>query len=385
MTSSQSSASVIVPAVPRPEGSPLAKVSHIIAIGSGKGGVGKSTTAVNLAVALQKLGAKVGLMDADIYGPSLPKLMGLRDVPIESNGKIAPPVIHGIKCMSMGLLGGDAPIVWRGPMASRAVSQFLSEVDWGELDYLIVDLPPGTGDIQLTLAQSIRLSAAIVVMTPQALASEIARRGLKMFQQVRVPVLGLVENMSEYECPKCHYKSHLFSQGGGDKVAQELSLPVLQRFPLDPLLLEDSDNGIPVVISRPDSSSAKLFFELAHNMAAELSTLVSGGRTEKPIVIATEPNEAHKMLKLSWNDGKHSIMAYKELRYLCPCAVCVDENTGVRKVRREDIRPDVHPSKIQTVGNYALGIHWSDGHNTGLYGFDYLRKILVSDSPSVSV
>jgi len=385
MSSSSESASVVVPATPRPEGSPLAGVKHIIAIGSGKGGVGKSTTAVNLAVALKKLGARVGLMDADIYGPSLPKLMGLSEAPVEMNGKIAPPVIHGIKCMSMGLLGGDAPIVWRGPMASRAVSQFLSEVDWGELDYLIVDLPPGTGDIQLTLAQSIRLSAAVVVMTPQALASEIARRGLKMFQQVRVPVLGLVENMSEYECPSCGHKSHLFSQGGGDAVSKELGLPILQRFPLDPQLLEDSDNGIPVVISRPESKSAGLFLDLARNMAAELSTLVSGGRTVKPIVVTTEPNEAHKMLKLSWNDGKQSVVAYKELRYLCPCAVCVDENTGVRKIRKEDVRADVHPSKIQTVGNYALGIHWSDGHSTGLYAFDYLRKILVPEATPASL
>jgi ATP-binding protein involved in chromosome partitioning len=373
--------SVVVPSAPRPENSPLANVKHIIAVGSGKGGVGKSTTSVNLAVALSKLGAKVGLMDADIYGPSLPKLMGLHEAPVEApSGKISPPVIHGIKCMSMGLLGGDAPIVWRGPMASKAVSQFLSEVEWGELDYLIVDLPPGTGDIQLTLAQSIRLSAAIVVMTPQALATEIARRGLKMFQQVRVPVLGLVENMSEYECPNCHHKSHLFSKGGGDAVAKELDLPILQRFPLDPNLLEDSDNGIPVVISRPESSSAKLYLDFAQNMAAELSTLLSGGRAVRPVVTATEPNNAHKMLKLSWNDGKQSVIAYKELRYLCPCAVCVDENTGVRKIRREDVKDDIHPMRIQTVGNYALAVHWSDGHNTGLYAFDYLRKILVPDT-----
>jgi ATP-binding protein involved in chromosome partitioning len=217
-------------------------------------------------------------------------------------------------------------------------------------------------------------------MTPQALATEIARRGLKMFQQVRVPVLGLVENMSEYECPNCHHKSHLFSKGGGDAVAKELDLPILQRFPLDPNLLEDSDNGIPVVISRPESSSAKLYLDFAQNMAAELSTLLSGGRAVRPVVTATEPNNAHKMLKLSWNDGKQSVIAYKELRYLCPCAVCVDENTGVRKIRREDVKDDIHPMRIQTVGNYALAVHWSDGHNTGLYAFDYLRKILVPDT-----
>ncbi len=383
--STATSSSIVVPAAPRPEGSPLAQVKHILAVGSGKGGVGKSTTAVNLAMALHKLGAKVGLMDADIYGPSLPKLMGLREAPTESpNGKIAPPSIHGIKCMSMGLLGGDAPIVWRGPMASRAVSQFLSEVDWGELDYLIVDLPPGTGDIQLTLAQSIRLSAAIVVMTPQGLATEIARRGLKMFQQVRVPVLGLVENMSEYVCPKCGHHAHLFSKGGGEEVARELSLPLLQRFPLDPELLETSDAGLPVLLGRPESESSRLFLELAQNVAAELSTLVSGGRQSRPVVLSAEPNDVHKMLKLNWSDGRQSVVTFRDLRYQCPCAVCVDENTGVRKIRKEDVSPDVRPTKIQTIGNYALGIHFSDGHHTGLYAFDYLRKLLVSETAESS-
>lgn len=376
-TPASTPSSVVVPASPRLPGSPLEKVKHIIAVGSGKGGVGKSTTAINLAVALSKLGAKVGLMDADIYGPSLPKLMGLHTQPTESpSGKIAPPEIFGVKCMSMGLLGGDTPIVWRGPMASKAVSQFLSEVDWGELDYLIVDLPPGTGDIQITLAQSIRLSGAIIVMTPQALACEIARRGLKMFEQVRVPVIGLVENMSEYECPECGHRSHIFSKGGGAKVAQELQLPLLESFPLDPTLLEEGDAGKPVLLSRPESRSAQKFLELAQKMAAELSTLLSGARVVRPAVVQTEKNDAHKMLKFVWNDGKQSVITYKELRYLCPCALCVDENTGTRKIRRESVSDDVKPTRIQTIGNYALHVIWSDGHTTGIYSFDYLRKIL---------
>ena len=254
-----SESSVVVPASPRPAGSPLEGVKHVIAVGSGKGGVGKSTTAVNLAVALAKLGAKVGLMDADIYGPSVPKILGGHAYPNqdEKTGRVIPSEVHGVKFMSMGLLGGDTPVVWRGPMASKAVSQFLGEVNWGELDYLIVDMPPGTGDIQITLAQSARLSGSIIVMTPQHLATDIAKRGLKMFQQVRVPVIGLVENMAEYACPECGHTSHLFSKGGAAAVSAELGLPVLASFPFDPSLVEEGDEGRPVVVSRPDSPMAK--------------------------------------------------------------------------------------------------------------------------------
>ncbi|MBS1983932.1 MAG: P-loop NTPase [Bdellovibrionales bacterium] len=375
------SSSVVVPAPDRPAGSPLAGVKHVIAVGSGKGGVGKSTTAVNLAMALHKLGAKVGLMDADIYGPSVPKILGGKEYPgqDEKTGRVQPPSVHGVKLMSMGLLGGDAPVVWRGPMASKAVSQFLGDVDWGELDYLIVDLPPGTGDIQITLAQAARLSGAVVVMTPQALATDIAKRGLKMFQQVRVPVIGIVENMSEYHCPHCGHASHLFSRGGGNEVAKDLNLPLLASFPFDPTLVEEGDAGNPVVISRPESESAKRYLDLARAMAAELSTMLSGGRVEKPVVVTMEPNAQARMFKVTWNDGKQSVVSFKDLRFHCPCAACVDENTGVRQIKKESIRDDVHPSKVQTVGNYALAIHWSDGHQTGLYSYDYLRRLLVKN------
>lgn len=374
-----SESSVVVPAPPRPPGSPLAGVKHVIAVGSGKGGVGKSTTAVNLAMALAKLGARVGLMDADIYGPSVPKLLGSKDYPgqDEKTGRVQPPSVHGVKVMSMALLGGDAPVVWRGPMASRAVSQFLGDVDWGDLDYLIVDLPPGTGDIQITLAQAARLSGAIVVMTPQSLAVEIAKRGLKMFQQVRVPVIGLVENMGEYHCPNCGFESHFFSKGGGAEVSKELSLPLLASFPFDPSLVTEGDEGLPVVVSRPDSASAKAYLDLARHMASELSGMLSGARKEKPVVTKMEPNEASRMFKVDWSDGKQSVVGFRDLRFQCPCANCVDENTGVRKIRREDIPEDIRPRKVQTVGNYALGIEWSDNHQTGIYSYDYLRRLLV--------
>lgn len=368
--------SVIIPAEARPEGSPLKGVKHVIAVGSGKGGVGKSTTAINLAVALHKLGAKVGLLDADIYGPSLPKLMGTREMPQQIGERVIPVQVHGIKCMSMGLLGGEAPAVWRGPMASRALTQFLSEVDWGELDYLIVDLPPGTGDIQITLSQAIRLSGALIVMTPQGLATEIASKGLKMFQQLRVPVLGIVENMSEYVCPECGHHDPIFQRGGGETVSKNLGLPLLQKFPIDSALVSDSDNGTPVNISRPDSESARLFTELAQKMAAELSAVLSGTRQDRPVVVSVEPNAPAKVLKLGWNDGRQSLLSFVDLRFQCPCAHCVDEHSGQRKIKRESIKPDVAPGRIQTVGNYAISIHWSDGHDTGIYSYDYLNRLV---------
>lgn len=379
MKGAMNSSSVVVEAPARPPGSPLAGVKHVIAVGSGKGGVGKSTTAVNLAMAFAKLGARVGLMDADIYGPSVPKLMGGREAPVQDpeTGKINAPVVHGVKIMSMALLGGDTPVVWRGPMASRAVSQFLGEVEWGELDYLFVDLPPGTGDIQLTLAQSARLSGALIVMTPQALAADIAKRGLKMFQQVRVPVIGIVENMAGYECPECGHVAALFKKGGGETVAKELNIPLLASMPLDPAIVEESDSGRPVVIDRPDSATAKLYLELARRMAAELTTLVSGGRHETPVVTSMDPNAQAHMFRVSWSDGKQSVVAFKELRYLCPCANCVDENTGKRRITKESVADNVAPTRVQTVGNYALNIHWSDGHSTGLYSYEYLRRLLV--------
>jgi ATP-binding protein involved in chromosome partitioning len=253
-------------------------------------------------------------------------------------------------------------------------------VEWGELDYLIIDMPPGTGDVQITLAQAARLSGAVLVMTPQKLAVDIAKRGLKMFQTVRVPIIGLVENMSEYECPKCGHESHIFKQGGAEAVSKELGIPLLASMPLDPEVVDESDEGRPVVWDRPESRTAKKYLALAQAMAAELSTMMSGGRVSKPEILTMEPNAQAKVFKISWNDGKTSLVSFTELRYLCPCANCVDENTGHRKIRKEDVKPDVTPLKVQTVGNYAVSVSWSDGHDTGIYSYDYLRKLLVKQA-----
>lgn len=371
-----SNSSVVVPAPDRPQGSPLKGVKHVIAVGSGKGGVGKSTVCVNLAVALSKLGAKVGILDADIYGPSVPMLMGVKDSPYQQESKVIAPVSHNIKVMSMGLLN-PGTTVWRGPIASRAVGQFLSEVDWGELDYLLLDLPPGTGDIQLTISQSARLSGAVIVMTPQKLAVDVAKKGLQMFRQVRVPIIGIVENMAQFECPHCHKTSHVFRSGGAELVAKELNVPLLKSLPLDSDVVTGSDDGVPIVISHPDSPSARAYLDLAGRFAAELSTVLSGGRDSRAEVTQFEPNDKVRMAKLNWNDGRQSLVSYRDLRFLCPCANCVDEGTGRRIITKEKVAEDVRPLKVQTVGNYAISIHWSDGHQTGIYSYDYLRRELV--------
>lgn len=379
------SPSVIVEASPRPAGSALAGIKHVIAVASGKGGVGKSTTAVNLAVALRERGAKVGLLDGDIYGPSVPKLLGSDRPPTEAaNGKINPPTVHGIKFMSMGLFQGGTPTVWRGPMASKAINQFLGDVDWGELDYLIIDMPPGTGDIQITISQAARLSGAIIVMTPQSLAVEVAKKGLKMFQQVRVPVIGIVENMSDFECPHCHKHSAIFKSSGGADAAKELNVPLLAKFPLDPSIVDESDRGLPVVLSRPGSDSAKRYLDLAQKMADELRILLGGLRKGPIEVVSMEPNPKALMFKVNWNDNKQSLVTFKELRFHCPCALCVDEATGQRKIKREDIKDDMAPITVRTVGNYALQVVWTDGHDTGFYSYDYLRELLVGDASTAA-
>jgi len=358
----------------RPEGTSLSQVQQVIAVASGKGGVGKSTTAIQLARTLSKIGAKVGLMDADIYGPSLPKILNLTDTPTQREGeKIKAPEIDGIKVMSMASLGGDNPVIWRGPMASRAITQFLSDVDWGELDYLIVDLPPGTGDVQITISQAARLSGAIIVMTPQQLAVDVAKRGLKMFEQVRVPIIGIVENMSTFHCEHCGEESSVFKSGGGEEVSRELDLPLLAQIPFHKALWAESDGKEKV--NPLEGELGDLYKKLSLNMSKELRLIQDGKRVVPLKVLNAEPNVQNKMIKFSWSDGKQSLVTFKKLRYLCPCAVCVDEGTGKRKIKEEDVDPNIQPSKIQSVGNYAIKIEWSDSHDSGIFSFEYLRKL----------
>ena len=246
---------------------------NIIAIGSGKGGVGKSTTAVNLALALAAAGARVGVLDADVYGPSVPMMLGLSGRPDSPDGKsIEPMRAHGIEAMSIGLLvDQDTPMIWRGPMATSALTQLLTETLWGELDYLFVDLPPGTGDIQLTLAQKIPVAGAVIVTTPQDIATLDARKALKMFEKLEIPVLGLIENMAVHVCAHCGHAEHLFGQGGGERMAAQYGVPLLGSLPLQIDIREQGDVGVPVVAAAPQSTAAEAYRQAALRMAALLA------------------------------------------------------------------------------------------------------------------
>src|SRR5512141_1738357 len=245
-------------------------VKNIIAIASGKGGVGKSTTAVNLALALAAEGAVVGMLDADIYGPSQPMMLGITGRPTSGDGKtMAPMEGHGIQAMSVGfLIEADTPMVWRGPMVTQALEQLLGETKWRDLDYLVVDLPPGTGDIQLTLAQKVPVTGAIIVTTPQDIALIDARKGLKMFEKVGIPILGLVENMSVHICSNCGHEEHIFGEGGAAKMSQDYKVDVVGSLPLDIKIREHADSGKPTVVAEPDSRSAQIYKEIARKVAA---------------------------------------------------------------------------------------------------------------------
>lgn len=256
---------------PQQQAALLPGVKNTIAVASGKGGVGKSTVAVNLAVALAKEGHSVGLIDADVYGPSAPLMMGINEKPVVSNNKLVPLEAHGIKVMSIGfLVDEDQAMIWRGPMASGAVRQFMSDVEWGDLDYIIFDLPPGTGDVQLTLVQSIPLTGAVIVTTPQDIALADARKGLRMFERVNVPVFGIVENMSYYVCPSCGHREEIFSYGGGKRSAEKLGTEFLGEIPIYTKIREGGDTGKPIVVLEPDSEYSRKFIEIARNLHEEV-------------------------------------------------------------------------------------------------------------------
>jgi len=271
-------------AVPKHRGVPDRKaiegVRHIVAVTSGKGGVGKSTVSVNLACALAAMGARVGLLDCDIYGPNVPIMLGLDSKPEAEGNRLIPISAFGLKVMSMGFLAeGDTPLIWRGPMLHGVIQQFLYQVAWGELDYLIADLPPGTGDVQLSMMQSVPLTGGLVVTTPQDVALADARKGIMMFKQVEVEVLGLIENMSYFVCPKCSERTEIFSHGGGEKTSQQYRVPFLGKIPLETSVREGGDNGQPIVSGSVETAASKAFVEIAQLLAARISTVSFGQDT----------------------------------------------------------------------------------------------------------
>jgi ATP-binding protein involved in chromosome partitioning len=265
----------------------LPQIKNIIAIASGKGGVGKSTTAVNLALALAAEGLRVGILDADIYGPNQPQMLGAIGRPEnKGNKKLAPVICHGIQSMSIGyLIDADTPMVWRGPMVTMALQQLLNDTAWDNLDYLIIDLPPGTGDIQLTLAQKIPVSGAVIVTTPQDIALLDARKAIAMFRKVNVPILGVVENMSLHVCSQCGHAEHIFGEGGGEQLAKQYAVELLGSLPLDKRIREQADGGKPTVVAEPDGSISKIYCAIARQVVANLSQIQSRGAKFPKIVI----------------------------------------------------------------------------------------------------
>ena len=351
-------------------------VKNVVPVASGKGGVGKSTVSANVATALAKLGASVGLLDADVYGPSIPTIMGATAAPTAQNGAIVPAVRHGVKIVSIGFFvpQGEATI-WRGPMLAKVIDKFLGNVEWGELDYLIVDLPPGTGDVQLSLCQRIPLTGATIVSTPQDLAFNVAEKAISMFRKLRTPILGLVENMSGFECTHCGHREEIFGSGGARRFATTNDIQFLGEIPLSTDIRTTSDEGTPIVQAMPDSPSARAFLQVAENLAAQVSTLTLGGvSTDRPEIAEITPSSQNDV-QILWKDGHESVYTGYALRVGCPCALCVEEISGNKRLREESISKDVRPLSIDPVGSYAIRFTWSDGHSTGIYTFEHLREL----------
>ena len=365
------------PSNARPQMPGLSKVKNIIAVASGKGGVGKSSVSINLALGLKDKGFKVGLLDADIYGPSQSVMTGTREAELKYEDNLLQPVDKdGLKFISMGVVAsGQAPVVWRAPMAMKMISQFLN-VNWGELDYLFIDLPPGTGDVQITLSQQAHLTGAVIVSTPQQVALEITQKGLSMFQQVKVPIIGIVENMSGYSCPHCNEVSHVFKTGGGEEMANKLKVPFLGRIPLDPVMIEACDEGKSLFNDFKDSAAAKALNSIISNVETNLQKFAKAEAQTGPSNIDVDDLGN---LKISWHEGGDTVHRPYDLRVVCPCASCVDENTGKRILKVDSVPLDLKINGVRPVGRYGLSIHFSDGHNTGFINLmclnNYLSKI----------
>ena len=355
----------------------VAGVKHLIAIASGKGGVGKSTTAVNLALGFKAIGLKAGILDADIYGPSQPRLLGISGKPETAEGgkTLRPMRAYGIKVMSMGFMVEEAtPIIWRGPMVVQALNQMLRDVAWeeagdGGLDVLVIDMPPGTGDVQLTMAQQVPLSGAVIVSTPQDLALIDARKGLNMFRKVDIPVLGIIENMSTFICPKCGERTDIFGHGGAKREAEKLDIPFLGGIPLHIDIRSNSDNGRPITATQPDSVHAQIYRDIAAKVWAEV--LAISGKGVKPPKLSV--NAAGDVLTATFEGGETYQLSAEMLRVMSPSAEVQghspDQRVTLGKKRNVKIK------ELLPIGNYAVKIVFDDGHNTGLYAWSYLETL----------
>ena len=350
----------------------LQQVKNIVAVYSCKGGVGKSTVAVNLAYSLARTGAKVGIFDADIYGPSLPTMVQLEDKKIYQQDDLIVPLEHnGVKLMSFGYVNqSDEAAVMRGPMVSNVIGQLLNGTDWGELDYLVLDMPPGTGDIQLTIAQSVSISAAVMVTTPQNLSFVDVIKGIKMFDNLKVPTVAVVENMSYFEAPdgECY---RVFGKGALQKLVDQFGFRNTVELPIVPLISEQGDGGLPVVVKEPNGLVAKIFSDLTASVVREISRIKFGGAAQ-PVVQYDEDN---KKVEVIYPGAKVYRIAAADVRRACKCAHCVDEMTAQQVLDPASVPDDLGATNIAVMGNYAVSIHFSDGHTSAIFPYDYLKEI----------
>jgi Mrp family chromosome partitioning ATPase/DUF971 family protein len=350
----------------------LENVSTIVAVSSCKGGVGKSTVAVNLAYSLSLLGAKVGLFDADVYGPSLPTMVSPTSTELfMENEMIVPLEYEGVKLMSFGYAtpGGGAAIM-RGPMVSQVINQLLTTTHWGELDYLVLDLPPGTGDIQLTLTQLIPITAAVIVTTPQHLSYVDVVKGIQMFDKLKVPTVAVVENMSYFECPGCGTRHHLFGQGARQRLVDQFGIRNSFEIPLRPEISQLSDRGTPVVLADREGAAATPYREIAAAVVQEISKLLHGGVTRPKVTY--KPGTG---ILLTLTTGEEQRVSPVELRRACRCAHCIEEFSGRPLLDPASINEAIYPRSLQPMGNYAVAVTWSDGHNSSIYPYETFLKL----------
>ncbi len=352
---------------------PATSIQSIIGIAAGKGGVGKSCVTVNLALALKKMGFKVGVLDTDIYGPSIRRMLPEDQLPVQNNERIVPAISRGIKLISMAYFRReDEATVVRSPIANGIIQQFVKNVDWGELDYLLIDFPPGTGDVQLTLSQSAKLSGAIMVTTPQEVALLDVRKAMHLFYQVKVPIIGIVENMSYYQIPNSS-RVYPFGMGGGKRLAEESRFPLLGEIPINSEISRCGDAGLSIFEEyHPEAESASNhFLTLAKVVIGHLKVM----QTRQLIEVEKIFQKDKHTFTVEWSDGLIVDFRLCDLQKRCPCAGCRDEITGKSLIDEKTIPHELRASAIESVGRYALRINFNTGCSKGIYSFDYLRQI----------
>ncbi len=342
----------------------LKKVRHIVAVASCKGGVGKSTVAVNLAYSLSRQGASVGIFDADIYGPSLSTMVDVGDQTLTGQGNFVNPLIYeDVRLMSIGYVqnesGEKGPAIMRGPMVSQVLNQLLTQTDWGDLDYLILDFPPGTGDIQLTLCQLLAVTAAVIVTTPQKISFVDVVKGIQMFDSLQVPTVAVVENMSYFLCESCSHKHTLFGAGAGKQLGDEFGFEHVIALPMTTDVSTYGDGGGPLVVAAPDSPVSKQFAALSETVVREISKVMFGGQEKPTVVYEKETGIVFR------EKGAVSVtVSPYTLRLACRCAYCIDEMSGQKTLDPDTVTRDVVPESIEPMGNYAIRVAWSDGHSS---------------------